>query len=54
MLIKTRLSKLEKFRIQNKCLLIVEDFKVVERVIDKIGNPTQLTKVFYEDLCNHK
>ena len=46
--------KLEKFRIQNKCLLIVEDFKVVERVIDKIGNPTQLTKVFYEDLRNHK
>ena len=39
-------------KVQNKCVVVIEDFKMVEEVIDVIGLPQALPKLFYDSLRN--
>ena len=41
-------------KVQNKCVVVIEDFKMVEEVIDEIGLPQALPKLFYDSLRNHR
>ena len=35
-------------KVQNKCVVVIEDFKMVEEVIDVIVLPQALPKLFYD------
>ena len=46
--------KITKYRIENKCIVMIDDFKLFQEVTDVIGLPQTLTKLYYDSLRNHR